>query len=34
MLKKRNETVAPLIEAKYEEIHTVCEKGNHLSGNN
>jgi len=34
MLKKRNEMVAPLIEAKYEEIHTVCEKGIHLSGNN
>ncbi len=33
MLKKRNEMVAPLIEAKYEEIHTVCEKGNHLLGN-
>ncbi len=34
MLNKRNEMVAPLIEAKYEEIHTVCEKGIHLSGNN
>jgi len=32
VLRKRNEVVTPLIEAKYEEIYAVCEKGNHLLG--
>jgi len=32
VLRKRNVVVTPLIEAKYEEIYAVCEKGNHLLG--
>lgn len=30
MLVKETETVTPLIEAKYDEIYEICEKGNRL----
>lgn len=33
ILKKRNEVIEPLINDKYEEIYTICEKGNRLLRN-
>jgi len=32
-LKKRADTIAPLIEQKYDEIYRICEKGSALIGN-
>ncbi|MGL5436422.1 MAG: hypothetical protein ACRDBO_13645 [Lachnospiraceae bacterium] len=34
VLRKRAAVVTPLIEAKYEEIYSVCERGNRLLGIN
>jgi hypothetical protein len=32
MLRRRTETITPLIENKYDEIYEICEKGSHILG--